>query len=158
MTGRGTMLATLAVAAALGLAACGGDDTEVAGGGPGSGATGSSQAVETATVESLDGLSFTATDARGADITPKSTLTVSFDGERVAVDAGCNSISGNYSIEDDGEIQSFMITTMMGCPPAIQDLEVFATELFRQGAIATRTGEGLELEGLNGNSLTVAED
>jgi heat shock protein HslJ len=158
MSGSRAVFATLAVLAALGLAACGGDDAGDAGGDPGSGSAGSSQAAETATVESLDGRSFTATEARGADITPKSTLTVSFDGGRVAVDGGCNSISGNYSIEDNGEIQSFMITTMMGCPPAIQDLEVFATELFRQGAIATRTENGLELEGLNGNSLTLTED
>ena len=147
---------TLLVVSALGLASCGGSDPAS---GPGSGSTGGAgDSSQVATQESLDGLSFTATEARGADITPKSTLTVSFAGERVSVDAGCNSISGNYSIEDDGEMQSFMVTTMMGCPPGIQDLEVFATELFRQGAVVTQSGDTLELEGLNGNSLTLTED
>jgi heat shock protein HslJ len=147
---------TIVLVSALGLVACGGSDPASE---PGSGSTGGAgESSQVATQESLDGLSFTATEARGAEITPKSTLTVSFAGERVSVDAGCNSISGNYSIEDDGEIQSFMVTTMMGCPPAVQDLEVFATELFRQGAIATQSGDTLELEGLNGNSLSLSED
>jgi heat shock protein HslJ len=154
MTSTRAIAAVLAVSAIMGLAACGGSGDSS--GGSGTGSNGGTSQV--ATQESLDGLSFTATEARGADITPKSTLDISFDGERVSVDAGCNSISGNYSIEDDGEIQSFMITTMMGCPPGIQDLEVFATELFRQGAIATQSGDTLELEGLNGNSLTLTAD
>jgi heat shock protein HslJ len=151
------LFVTLAIGAAFALGACGGSDDTA--GGSGAGATeGAGEASQVSTQESLDGRSFTATEARGADITPKSTLTVRFEGERVSVDAGCNSISGNYSLESDGEIQSFMITTMMGCPPAVQDLEVFATELFRQGAIATQSGDTLELEGLNGNDLTLVQD
>jgi heat shock protein HslJ len=150
-------LTLLIVLIALPVAACGGSDDSA--GGSGSGATdGAGESSQVSTQESLDGRSFTATEARGADITPKSTLTVSFEGKRVSVDAGCNSISGNYSIEENGEIQSFMITTMLGCPPGEQDLEVFATELFRQGAIATQSGDTLELEGLSGNSLTLTED
>jgi heat shock protein HslJ len=149
-----TPFALLAVLLTVSLAACGGsggsaDDPPAATpdapaqteGGP-------------ATSEGLDGRTFTATEAKGVDITEDNPLKISFEGRKVSVDAGCNSISGNYSLEG-GVLQSFLVSTLMGCPPAQAELEIFISELLRQEAVTRLAGNELILEGKNGTSLTL---
>jgi heat shock protein HslJ len=104
----------------------------------------------------LDGRTFLATDGKGVEITEDVPLEIAFEGRRLSVDAGCNSISGNFSLEG-GVIQSFLVSTLMGCPPAQAELEVFVSELFRQEAVTRLSGNELTLRGKNGNSLTLAD-
>ena len=45
----------------------------------------------------------------------------------------------------------------MGCPPEETELEVFVSELFRQGAAATLSGDTLVIEGKNATTLTLVD-
>jgi len=110
------------------------------------------KAGEPATSDSLDGRTFVATSAKGVDITEAVPLEIAFDGTSLSVDAGCNSISGNYSLTS-GVIQAFLVSTLIGCPAKETQLEVFASELLRQGATTKLSADELALVGKNGTSL-----
>lgn len=145
-------LALLAILLVAPVAACGSSGDESGGASPNapSGAGG-----EPASSAALAGQTFVATEAKGVEITDRVRLKIAFEERRMSVDAGCNRIGGNYSLEE-GEIQSFLSSTLMGCPPRETALEVFASELLRQGAEARISGDTLSLEGKNGTSLTLA--
>jgi heat shock protein HslJ len=147
-------LVLIAVLLATSLVACGGDDGsgDAPNAAPPNGSAGAGQGP--LTQSDLDGQTFTASDGKGIEITEEYPLELEFDGRRLSVDAGCNSISGNYSLEKS-EIQAFLVSTLMGCPPVEAELEVFISELLRQGAVARLSGDKLSLDGKNGNSLTL---
>lgn len=148
--------ALLAVLLSVSLVACGGSD------GSGDDPSGASPDAPSqadggaATPDSLDGRTFTATDAKGVTITEDVPLEIAFDGSDVSVDAGCNSLSGNYSLTE-GEIQAFLVTTEMYCGEKKAELEVFVSELLRQGATVRLEDNELNLEGKNGTSLALAD-
>ncbi|MEX0620818.1 MAG: META domain-containing protein [Solirubrobacterales bacterium] len=147
------LLAVLLSASAIG---CGDSDEPAekpAASSPGSAA---SSGASPATSDSLDGRSFEATDARGIEITASDPLTLEFDGDRVSVDAGCNSIDGRYSLTD-GVLQAFLTSTLIGCPSSRAELEIFVSELLRQEAVTSLVGDELTLDGKNGNSLTLTD-
>jgi heat shock protein HslJ len=151
-----TTLAAMAILLTVTLTACGssdgnGDETP-SGVAPG---TPAQAAGEPATSGDLAGDTFTATAAKGTEITDQTPLTLTFEEDTLSVDAGCNSISGNYRITD-GDIQAFLASTLMGCPPREEELEVFTSELLRQGAAARIDGDTLTLVGKNATSLTLA--
>jgi heat shock protein HslJ len=146
----------LAVLLAVSLVACGGSDGSTDDPPAASPDTPAQTDGGPATPEDLDGRTFTATKAKGIKITEKNPLEIAFEGRKLSVDAGCNSISGNYSLEG-GVIQSFLVSTLMGCPPAQADLEIFVSELLRQEAVTRLAGNELTLEGKNGTSLTLAD-
>ena len=136
------ILALLAILLSVPAAACGGSGDE-------SGAEG-----EPASRAALAGQTFIATEAKGVEVTDRVPLRIAFEQRRLSVDAGCNRIGGNYSLEE-GELQAFLSSTLMACPPRETALEVFVSELLRQGAQARISGDTLSLEGKNGTSLTL---
>ena len=104
---------------------------------------------------SLDGSTFTATGAEGLTLDERVPLTISFDQGTVAVDAGCNSIGGGYEIED-GEIRGTkLVSTLMGCPPPLGEIETKTTRTLSDGAMATLEGDTLTLTGEDGIELTL---
>jgi heat shock protein HslJ len=151
-----TPLALLAVLLAVSLSACGGSDGSTDDQPPATPDASAKTGGGPATSEDLDGRTFTATQAKGADITEENTLEIAFEKSKLSVDAGCNSINGNYSL-DAGVIQAFLVSTLMGCPPTEAELEIFVSELLRQEAVTGLSGNELTLEGKNGNSLTLTD-
>jgi len=109
-----------------------------------------------ATREALDGRTFTATDAEGVRITKDTSLEIAFEGRSLSVDAGCNSIFGDYALED-GVIEASLASTLIGCPSEQAELEAFVSRLFRQETDARLSGNELSLEGRNGTSLTLED-
>jgi heat shock protein HslJ len=152
-------LALTAVLLAASLSACGGGEGSQESP-PTDSKAGKDEAGQAVVTKSaLDSRTFAAVDGKGIDgksleITEEDPLKIEFDGDRLSVDAGCNTVNGNYSLEGD-EIQSFLVSTLMGCPPAQAELEVFTTELLRQGAVVRLDGDELSLDGKNGTSLTL---
>ena len=148
--------ALLAVLLCVSVAGCGGPDGSTDDPPATSPGTASPEGGSFATSDSLDGRTFVATTGRGVEITEDDALTISFEGDSMSVDAGCNSIGGNYSL-DDGEIQAFLSSTLIGCPPKQAELEVFVSELLRQEAVTTLDGDELTLAGKNGTSLSLTD-
>jgi heat shock protein HslJ len=148
--------AVLAILLTVSLAACGGSD-ESADDPPAATPDAPAQTEGgPATSEDLDGRIFTATKAREVEITEENPLKVSFEGGKLGVDADCNRIGGNYTLEA-GVIQAFLVSTAMRCPPAQAELEVFVSELLRQEAVTTLDGDELTLAGKNGTSLSLTD-
>ena len=135
-----TLLLASLVAAGLLAAGCGGSEE-------------SDRAA--ATVEDLDGRAFTATAAQGFELDGQVPLTISFDGDTLSVDAGCNSIGGGYEIEE-GELRGTeLASTLMGCPPPLGEIETATTGMLSDGATATLEGDTLTLVGADGTRLTL---
>ncbi len=149
----------LAVLVSVSIVACGGsEDTggDSAATDPDAPAQEQAGGQKAATPSDLAGRTFTATEARGAELTDDASLELTFTETRLGVDAGCNEIGGNYSLRG-GEIQAFLASTLKGCPPEETELEVFVSELLRQGAAASLNGDTLFIDGKNATTLTLVE-
>ncbi len=139
---RAVTIPALALAAALVLAACG------------SGAASSSPPADGMPAD-IDGRTFVSTAIMGHDLVPGSQVTIRFEGGSIGVSAGCNSMSGAYSIVDGTLRTGSMATTEMGCeePLMAQDAWLAA---FLPGAAIKLDGDALTLS--NGDvTLTLTD-
>jgi heat shock protein HslJ len=92
----------------------------------------------------LDGRTFLSTTVRGHDLVAGSTLRLWFQGDRLGISAGCNQMSGTYSIADGRLVIGQMATTEMACEPALMDQDTWVGA-FLDGATVTLTGDTLTL-------------
>ena len=106
------------------------------------------------TAAALEGSAFTAVEAEGFQLDQEGPLTISFEQGSVSVDAGCNSISGDYEIENDA-IRAKLISTLMGCPPPLDEIERRITAMLSGGAGVRLEGDTLILTGDDGVELTL---
>lgn len=106
------------------------------------------------TSAALNGSTFTATGVEGFELDEQVPLTISFDQDTLSIDAGCNSVSGGYQIEDCA-IRAGLISTLMGCPPPLDEIERRTTGLLSDGARASLQEDTLTLSGKNGVELTL---
>jgi heat shock protein HslJ len=106
----------------------------------GSGGTGSPTPGPT----SLDGRTFLSTDLVGHDLVAGTQVRLALSDGRIAITAGCNSMSGPYRVADDRLVIGTMATTEMGCaePLMAQDRWVGA---FLGGATLGLAGDTLTL-------------
>ena len=96
----------------------------------------------------LDGRTYESTGVEGHDLVEGSTVLLTFEDGTLSIVAGCNTISGAYSLDGgtlalDGEAR----TTMMGCDQPLADQDTWLTEWFTAGVTVTETDGGLQLEG-----------
>ena len=93
----------------------------------------------------LEGRTFLSTKVQGHDLVPGSTVRMTFQAGQLGIGAGCNQMSGAYSIVDGRLAMGQMMTTEMGCEPPLmaQDLWVGA---FIGGATVTIAGDTLTLK------------
>lgn len=107
----------------------------------------------------LEGLRWTLTDYRSADglakVSPKSRPPrFSFQGGQLSANAGCNRITGSYTL--DGSILTIgkgLAATQMGCPPPLMAQEKAVIRALRRVATAHRDGPYLELRDSAGEVL-----
>ena len=135
---------------ALFLTACGDDGEDTVDAGDDGGATASE-----VTYADLDGRTFVATSATGYEIVAGTTISLSFEDERISAAAGCNTQNGGVEVAD-GQLRltSQLASTMMGCeePLMAQDQWVASfldadPEITLDGDVMTLTvgDESLEL-------------
>jgi heat shock protein HslJ len=139
MTMRSTPLRLLALAAGVALvaAACGGDDDS-----SGSEVTTGDTA---APVLAIDGASYTSQDVTGYTLVADSQLTLSFDGDKIGANAGCNSMGGAYSVENGKlVIDGQMVSTQMFCDGLMDQDQWYSTFLTSSPSI-TQDGSNLTL-------------
>jgi heat shock protein HslJ len=93
---------------------------------------------------SLDGRTFVSTMVTGHDLVPKTTVRLSFKDGRLGANAGCNQIGGAYTIATDRLTLDSMMSTEMGCDPALMAQDGWLST-FLTGASVAIAGNTLTL-------------
>jgi heat shock protein HslJ len=132
------ILLSLALVSMLGLAACAGSTASPA-------PTPSPAPRDPAS--GLDGRTFLSTGATGATLVPGSQVRIAFAGGNIAANAGCNSMSGAYTIVDDRLDVGMLAMTEMACQEPLMAQDGWVAALL-DGATIT----------LDGDTLTLAQD
>lgn len=95
----------------------------------------------------LDGRTFASTAVEGHELAPGTQVTLRFEAGTLGAQAGCNSLSGGYAVED-GTLRwtAEPVQTMIGCEPALQRQDEWLAALLTGGAeIAASGADGLRL-------------
>lgn len=105
---------------------------------------------ETVAAEELDGRSFVADEVSGHDLVEGTTVRVSFE-DGMAVNAGCNTMFGAYTVEsEDGAAvirwEDEPGATMMGCVGGLADQDTWLAELFADGVTVEPAEDGGEAD------------
>ncbi len=139
MTGKLRALgAGLAIAGMVVISGCGDDSDD----------GNSAGTVNLVDASTLDGHTFVATDVEGQELVPETELHLTFEGGRLAVIAGCNTMTGGYTISDDVLVVDRLAQTQMACDPERHAQDEWIAVLFRGGPTLTRSV----------GTLTVASD
>lgn len=94
----------------------------------------------------LDGTTFVSTSTEGHDLVEGSTIRLSFADGRLAVRAGCNTMSAAYDVTDGRLAWSGPpMGTRMACPEDLMAQDTWLAGLIEQGLDATVDGDGLTL-------------
>ncbi|HET7828551.1 MAG TPA: META domain-containing protein [Candidatus Limnocylindrales bacterium] len=109
-----------------------------------------------ATVDALKGRTFLSTGATGHDLAPGSTIRLSFEETRIAGNAGCNQMNGEFEIVDGALKVGPMAMTEMACDQPLMDQDAWLAA-FLDGAAATLDGDMLTLT-KEGTTLTLQDE
>ena len=125
-------LATLVV-----LAACNSDDS--------SGGS-ASPTPSPPTPDQLNGHAFVSTDVSGYDLVADSQIRIAFEGGNLSANAGCNTMSGPYTIQD-GELKigAELASTQMACQPDLMSQDTWLAAFLKAGPAITAEGSTLSL-------------
>jgi heat shock protein HslJ len=134
-----TALALLTISA-IALAACGSDD-DTSGSAP--------------TADDLAGQAFESTDVEGYDLVEGSTIELGFETDALGARAGCNSLSGGYTISDGTLEVGAMASTMMACEDALMAQDQWLSEFLTSSPEITLDGDTLTLAGSD-STITLA--
>lgn len=140
------MAATVVVVAALGMSACGSDSDASSSDSKDSKSTTTTAAASSSS--DLDGTTWTSTNVMGHDLVAGSTITLTFTDGDLAIVAGCNTMSGAYSVDGDTlTLDGQSRTTMMGCEQDLMDQDQWLVTWFTDGVTMTTTDAGMTLAG-----------
>ncbi|MGB0114755.1 MAG: META domain-containing protein [Ilumatobacteraceae bacterium] len=106
-------LSAIAITALM-LAACGSDDGDTSGNVP--------------TAADLDGRRFVSTEVEGHELVADTVIQLGFDDGTLGATAGCNSLGGDYSVDDGDLVVGEMFQTMMGCDEALMEQDTWLNE------------------------------
>ena len=92
--------------------------------------------------EDLEDATFLSTAVSGRDLVPGSTIRVAFEGDAMAVSAGCNTMTGAWELADGtlawtGEPAQ----TLMGCEPDLSEQDTWLLGLFTDGLAVSETDD-----------------
>jgi heat shock protein HslJ len=153
-------LGALVLVGALALAGCGddGDDVSSGDGSTTTAAAGSSDSTAgpdaaAPTADELEGRTFLSTMVEGHDLVDGSVLRLSFDGERLAAHAGCNTMTGSYGV-DAGTLawSDTPAATMMACEDDLMAQDTWVAEVLTAG-LAAQLGDGVLI--LSGDGVLI---
>lgn len=133
-----TCLSLLVVALSVG---CGGD-------------YGKNDEMVPATSEALEGRAFVSTEIEGRELVPGSTINMGFGSVTLGLQAGCNSISGEYDLSEGSLEFSPGPSTLIACSEKLMAQEQWLTGFLQDGVEAELEGDVLVLSG--GESVTIA--
>ena len=93
----------------------------------------------------VDGHTYLSTDVVGQVLVPGSRITLSFKDGNLAASAGCNTMSGAYTITDGRLKAGQMASTMMGCDPLLMQQDAWLSTYLSDVGIA-QDGDTLHLD------------
>ena len=98
------------------------------------------------TASDLNGSTFTSTEVDGYELVDGSQITLTFDADSLSAQAGCNTMSAPYTLEEDllawsGDVA----TTRMACPDDLTAQDEWLTDLLTTGVDVDLDGETLVL-------------
>jgi heat shock protein HslJ len=94
----------------------------------------------------LDGKAFTSTSVEGHDLVEGTSIQLTFEDGSMSANAGCNTTSGSYEI-DDGTLRwaGPAASTLIGCPEDQAAQDDWLTQLLTDGVEAEQDGDTLTL-------------
>lgn len=119
---------------ALVLAACGDDD----GGEDGA-------LADEDIVAELDGREFVSTEVDGYELAAGSEIRLVFQGEEIAIHAGCNNMGGTYTVSDGVLVAEQLMMTAMACPEPLMEQDSWVSGFLAAGAEVAVEGDTLTL-------------
>lgn len=109
-----------------------------------------------ATAKELAGHTFVSATVEGKDLVPASSITMTFTEDTLSANAGCNTMSGGYTI-DGGTLQvGALAQTMMACSDELNAQEQWVAAFLAAGPDAQVGNETLTLEH-DGTKIIFAE-
>jgi heat shock protein HslJ len=126
-------IALLALAGSLVLVSCGDDDED------------GDDAASSVTAADLDGRAFVSTSVEGHDLVEGSTVTLSFEADNLAAQAGCNSMTGGYTVEDGALTVGALAATMMACEEPLMSQEQWLASFLEDDPAIALDGDVLTL-------------
>lgn len=155
------LFVAIALVGAVALSACGSDGSD-AGSGAGSDttdapdSTGGDDTSGAPTAEDLTGRSFESSEVSGYELVDGTSIVLSFDDGNIAANAGCNGMSGGFSIEDGNLVTGELAQTMMACDQPLMDQDTWVAEFLAASPAVALDGETLTLTGSDA-TITLAE-
>ena len=148
-------ICALSAAVVVALAACGADESDA----PTTTAAAATSAVpETSAAattttttprsltDGLTGTTFESTAVSGYTLVPGSVVTLTFDAVNLGANAGCNTMTGAWSVEGDVLEVGDMAQTMMACEPsALMDQDTWLAALLTSSPTLALDGETLTI-------------
>lgn len=116
---------------ALTISACGDDDSS------------------TPRAEQLHGHTFKSTSIDGREMVAGTNVTISFDDDGLAVNAGCNTLVGAFEIDDGVLVVGTMAQTLMACTDDLMQQDQFLVGFLEAGPTVTLDKGTLTLVGEN---------
>jgi heat shock protein HslJ len=153
---RSLIIPFLLAATTIGLAACGDDDaTPVTAPPDTSGAT-MPPVAEPGSLD-LDGREFVSTDVEGYPLVDGTTIRLTFTDGSLGINAGCNSISGGYSVEGTTLRVDMLATTEMACEPELMAQDRWITDIVQLEPQLALDGDTLTITGAGGAVITLVD-
>lgn len=126
--------ALLPIALALAVTAGCGDDDDAA-----------STNGEAVTSEALDGRAFVSTEVTGETLVEGTEIGMTFEDGGLSVNAGCNTIFGDYTIENGVLTAGPLGQTQIACEDDLQQQDAWIAALLEAGPAVTLTDDTLTL-------------
>ena len=106
----------------------------------------SSESAAGASSASVEGKTFVSTSVTGHTLVPGTAVTLTFEGPTLAASAGCNTMSGAYTLENSTlRWTGLPMSTLMGCEPALDAQDQWLASFLQAGAAASLNGNQLSL-------------
>jgi heat shock protein HslJ len=98
------------------------------------------------TTDQLNGHAFVSTDVTGYDLVADSQIRLAFESGNLSANAGCNTMSGAYAIQDgDLKLSAELASTQMACQPDLMSQDTWLAAFLKAGPAITMEGSTISL-------------
>jgi heat shock protein HslJ len=89
------------------------------------------------------------------ELVPNTTVRMSFEENRISLSAGCNTMFGQYQLDDSQLRVGPLASTMIGCPEALATQDQRLDEFLTGGPLLSASTDGFTLTGSDGATLVM---
>jgi len=111
------------------------------------------------TADALRDKTFVSSAVEGFTLVPDTKITLTFDGDNLSAQGGCNTLGGTWSVEDDVLVVPPMVHTMMACEPStLMDQETWLDAVLTSKPTVAVDGDTLTISAQGATVTLVDED